>query len=582
MAKLPQAVNVVGGVSPQQMPGVQAPADAFGADMGKAVSQLGAFIEDEAQKQQRLDNQAEAQELSNELNTRLRNLEIGDGDQEVGYKNRLGKDAMDQRSTYEEQAEKIRKELIARATNPIVRQNFSGVAANRTGQFLTSVGGHFNAQRQAYRKTALENTTNVATDDAVNATDDATRLARANDAYTATFNYHSDDLGRPDAVAKTFAEEARSKVHQAVILGLVNNQPTAAREYYEANKGQVDPGDRPALEKVLRGGYVKEESARLVADLANQPGLDTLAKQIAWIKTKTNDVEVVDAAAQRAKEALAVAETDRKVKLRETKEDMWTKINNGTYKSFDQIPTDVIAQLDGTTVNTVKNAFVSIAKGGRGFALADDVDTMRLLHEASLNPDPQVMADIDLNDLRGKLTESQWLYWQGRQRAAASSDAKARRRQQSYTLADRLAKEALTAANIDYGKKASTKNAERAQNILNIAREVVENAAEEGRAATREEIQRELSAALLRVDYTGTNIISRGSDFRFERDADREYDIEDYGNPRVQRMISESIDLPQDQVVRIINAIVKQKKRVTLRNIEEAYFNAVNEMAPGP
>ena len=582
MAKLPQAVNVVGGVSPQQMPSVQAPADAFGADIGKAVSQLGAFIEDEAQKQQRLDNQAEAQELSNELNTRLRNLKLGDGDQEVGYMNRQGRDAMDQRSAYEEKAEKLRKELLGRASNPTVRQNVSGVFANSTGQFLTSVGGHFNAQRKAYRKTALENTTNVATDDAVNATDDATRLARANDAYTATFNYHSDDLGQPDAVAKTFAEEARSKVHQAVILGLVNNQPTAARKYYEANKGQVDPGDRPALEKVLRGGYVKEESARLVADLANQPGLDTLAKQIAWIKTKTNDVEVVDAAAQRAKEALAVAETDRKVKLRETKEDMWTKINNGTYKSFDQIPTDVIAQLDGTTVNTVKNAFVSIAKGGRGFALADDVDTMRLLHEASVNPDPQVMADIDLNDLRGKLTESRWLYWQGRQRAAASREEKERRRQDNYTLADRLAKEALTAANIDYGKKASTKNAARAQNILNIAREVVENAAEEGRAATREEIQRELSAALLRVDYTDLSIISSGSDFRFERDADREYDIEDYGNPRVQRMISESLDLPQDQVVRFINSIVKQKKRVTLRNIEEAYFNAVNARAPGP
>jgi hypothetical protein len=582
MAKLPQAVNVIGGVSPQQMPTVRAPVDAFGADMGKAVSQLGSFIEDEAQKQSRLDNQAEAQELSNELNTRLRNLELGDGDKQIGYKTLSGRDAMDQRQTYEEQAEKIRKELVGRATNPIVRQNFSGVAANRTGQFLTSVGGHFNAQRKAYRKTALDNTTNVATDDAVNATDDATRLAGANDAYTATFNYHSDDLGRPDAVAKTFAEEARSKVHRAVILGLVNNQPTAAREYYEANKGQVDPGDRPALEKVLRGGYVKEESARLVADLANQQGQDTLAKQIAWVKTKTTDVEVVDAATQRLKEAFAVAETDRKVKLRETKEDMWTKINNGTYTSFDQIPTDVIAQLDGTTVNTVKNAFVSIAKGGRGFALADDVDTMRLLHEASVNPDPQVMADIDLNDLRGKLTESRWLYWQGRQRAVASREAKELRRQQSYTLADRLAKEALTAANIDYGKQASTKNAERAQNILNIAREVVENAAEEGRAATREEIQRELSAALLRVDYTDLSIIARGTDFRFERDADREYDIEDYGDPRVQRMISESLDLPQDQVVRFINSIVKQKKRVTLRNIEEAYFNAVNAVAPGP
>ena len=62
------------------MPGVRVPAGAFGEDIGKATSELGAVVQQEADKQFDLDNKAEAQELSNELNTRMRALEIGDDD----------------------------------------------------------------------------------------------------------------------------------------------------------------------------------------------------------------------------------------------------------------------------------------------------------------------------------------------------------------------------------------------------------------------------------------------------------------------------------------------------------------------
>ena len=564
MAKLPQAVNVVGGVSPQQMPGVQAPADAFGADMGKAVSQLGAFIEDEAQKQQRLDNQAEAQELSNELNTRLRNLELGDGDQEVGYKNRLGRNAMDQRQTYEEQAEKIRKELVARATNPIVRQNFSGVAANRTGQFLTSVGGHFNAQRKAYRKTSLDNTTNVATDDAVNATDDETRLARANDAYTATFNYYSDDQGYKDAIAKTFAEEARSKVHTAVINSIVDNQPGVARAYYEKVKSQIDSGDRPAMERALRGGYVKEQSAALAAHPKASEG--TINERVAWAKTQsTTDIEVQDALIQRIQADFRLEETARKLKIRGLREAAFNMIETGKQKDgspisitdISDLPAELLATLPGNDMNAIQTYIKNKARRGSGFALTSDFTTTSKIDELLIGEDDQKLVDYDLNAQRTKLSQSDFRRYRNLQIAAKRRIDNDEAKDPNYTLANKTLKLAFDAAGIKTTAAASKTQKRLRTVVTENVYALVEQAKSEGRKATREEINRQIAADLLRVDPPGT--FNEGP--RATRDLGEGYAIPDLDDTEVQQQVATATGVPLPVIQKIISDHTKAKTR---------------------
>lgn len=559
MAKLPQAVNVVGGVSPQQMPGVQAPADAFGADMGKAISQLGSFIEDEAQKQQRLDNQAEAQELSNELNTRLRNLELGDGDQEPGYKNRLGRDAMDQRQTYEEQAEKIRKELVGRATNPIVRQNFSGVAANRTGQFLTSVGGHFNAQRKAYRKTALDNTTNVATDDAVNATDDATRLARANDAYTATFNYHSDDLGRPDAIAKTFAEEARSKVHQAVILGLVNNQPTAARKYYEANKSQVDPGDRPALEKMLRGGYVDEQSATQAATIDAKPKL-TYAQKLAEAR-KIEDIDVRDATVKRLETRRLQAERQLQLDNRARLQDTLEKIEKGDYRKTSDIPIELrVSLMENRQFSQIEAALKG--KADRDDIYAERTDPEALAEIVDTTADPAAFRNLDLNKYKTKLDRTDWFQYKVKQDQAKAKYRGERLKGPKFDLGDEALREVISRVfgmtpakgrKGDFGKAAAVVDAE--------LRRYIQQQFDAEKPVNEAELKRIAIRGLMKIKYTDNYLIQRRdyTDFRAQAEEGREFGLVNIDSEQTIERVAAGLGVTPADARKLINKLIVDK-----------------------
>jgi len=579
MAKLPQAVDVLGGVSPQQIPTVRAPADAFGADIGKAVSQLGSFIEDEAQKQQRLDNQAEAQELSNELNTRLRNLKLGDGDQEVGYMNRLGRDAMDQRVAYEEKAENIRKELLGRTSNPIVRQNVTGVFATSTGQFLTSIGGHFNAQRKAYRKTSLDNTTNVATDDAVNATDDETRLARANDAYTATFNYYSDDQGYKDAIAKTFAEEARSKVHTAVINSIVDNQPSVARAYYKKVKSQIDSGDRPAMEKALRGGYVKEQSAKLAADPKASEG--TIEERIAWAKTQSRtDIEVQDALISRIQADFRMEETARKLKIRRLREDAFNMIETGKKKDgslisitdISDLPAELLATLPGNDMNAIQTYIKNKARRGSGFALTSDFTTTSKIDELIIEEDDEKLVDYDLDAQRTKLSQTDFRRYRTAQIAAKRRLEKQEAKDPSYTLANKELKLAFDAAGIKTTAGASKKQKRLRTLVTRNVYDLVDRAKEEGRKPTREEINRQIVTDLLVVNPPGP--MNKGR--RVMADLTTNYEISDTDDEAVLEQIAIASDVPLQEVRNIVRDLKKELMKVTLDRVRALYQNKID------
>ena len=239
MATLPTAANVIGAVQPQSAPNVRVPRDAFpnydaAADtIGKIGRTLGAsFIRENIE--------TEAQDLSTQFNTFSRILENGDTEgedydqdgslispsldpnrkRERGYLNLLNKEAMDRRSEYEQRFEDERKRLEQTATTDAARRMFRKAAIARQEQFLNRVGKHFNDQRTAYRKVVLDTTVAEATESAIV---DHENPEHANDVRNATYNYYV-SRGYSDKVAQSMADEARSKLHLAVVksLGVTN------------------------------------------------------------------------------------------------------------------------------------------------------------------------------------------------------------------------------------------------------------------------------------------------------------------------------------------------------------------------
>lgn len=587
MAKLPQALNVVGGVSPQQLPGVRVPAGAFGEDIGKAARELGAVVQQEADKQFDLDNKAEAQELSNELNTRMRALEIGDGDQEPGYRSALGKAAMDKRGSYEQRAEDLRKELMGRASNDTVRRTFGAVAANRTGRFYDTVGAHFNAQRLAFRETAMNNTNNVATDNAVNATTDEERVAHADDAHQNTWNYYTKQRGLPDAIAKTYADDARSAVHKAVILGLVDDEPSAAREYYKKIERQIDGGDKPALEKALRGGYVKEQSRIEAMKIANTRDQGTgeplsLTEQMARAK-RIKDVDVSDAAIARLKADHQIRETERKIEIRALRQEAYEMIENGVdrngepvdpIKSFSDLPTALKAALPGNDAAQLIRYIASKNDRGSGFAIgASDPTTEADLYEKSIAEDKSDFIDVDLNSLRSKLTREDYRRFITLQRGFVKERKSESYKNPSYALADRLTKEAVAAAGIKIGPK-KTANNKRFSIVVRNTRALVDEAREAGRPPpSREDIMKQLARDLLKIDEPGWEAKNK---YRFEAEMSPGYQIADYEDADVQAQIATATGIPVAEVAKIIRDLDLESRSgtntgITLDGITQIY-----------
>jgi len=574
MAKLPTAIDVTGAVAPRQMPGVRVPAGAFGEDIGKAASELGAYLENEATVQLDLDNKAEAQELSNELNTRMRALEIGDGDQETGYRNALGKAAMDSRGDYEQRAEDLRKELMARATNDTVRRTFGAVAANRTGRFYDTVGTHFNAQRLAFRETAFKNTNNVATDNAVNATTDEERVAHADDAFTNTWMYYSEQKGLSDKIARTFAEEARSAVHKSVILGLVDNQPTAARKYYEKIQGQIDSGDKPALAKALRGGYVKEESARLAANPDAQTG--TLAERVKWAKTQsTKDIEVQDALVQRISADFRVEETARKERIRTMREEAFNMIETGkdadgnpkVIKDISDLPVELIATLPGNDLTALTNYIKNKAKRGSGFSLSSDFNTTSAIDDVIIGEDDEEFVNYDLNSVRTKLTQTDFRRYRALQIAAKKRIANEEAKDPSYTLANKELKLAFDAYGIKTTASATKKQKRLRTLVTRNVYDLVEDAKAEGRKLTRDEINRQIVTDLLVVNPPGMSNQGR----RVMADLTTDYEISDADEAEVQEQIATASKVPLREVQEIVRVLRKEGTKVTLDLVQRLY-----------
>ena len=573
MAKLPTAIDVTGAVAPRQMPGVRVPAGAFGEDIGKATSELGAVLQQEADKQLDLDNKAEAQELSNELNTRMRALEIGDGDQETGYRNALGKAAMDSRGDYEQRAEDLRKELMARATNDTVRRTFGAVAANRTGRFYDTVGTHFNAQRAAFRETAFKNTNNVATDNAVNATTDEERTTAANDAYINTEAYYREQKGLPDTVAKTFAEEARSAVHKAVILGLVDNQPTAAREYYKKIEGQIDSGDKPVLAKALRGGYVKEKSAAAAAKVLAMPEIEGIKAQEKWIRANEKDVDVADAAVKRLNADLALTEKDRKIKNRDLLEDTLTKIDDGTYTSPTDIPVALrTALIESRAMDGVLRAFDNKVRSGEPFSRVDDANAIEdLLDAVTAEDDPSQSAlrELDLNDYKSRLSKRTWLQYKIKQTNAIKKYNGERQKGPKFDLGDEALREVTS---VVFGKTP----AKAAKGAFGKARAVVDDQLrrylqkqfDAEQPVDEAELKRIAIRGFLKIQYTdnntvlgySTNLREDSTDFRAQAEDGRAFALADLDNEQTVERVAAAVGESPAQTRKAIKLLTDNKK----------------------
>ena len=255
MATLPTAADVLGKVSPTSLAPVKIDRSVFpdysaAFDLGTELFATGLALQEK-------DNETEAQDLVNQLNTSRRELFDGTSDEQPGFASLKGKHAKDERERVEAAFEKKRKELLGSASNDAVRRKVSPLFARQSETFLGRVAGHVRTQTDVYTQEVNEATTIELRQNAIeNGGARASIGVVWRHAYRTAFN----KTGVADN-ARSAAETAVSNAHSGVINELTINDPVAAREYFEANKAEIDRGEWKKLMPAI-----KDNEQKIVAD----------------------------------------------------------------------------------------------------------------------------------------------------------------------------------------------------------------------------------------------------------------------------------------------------------------------------
>ncbi len=156
-------------------------------------------------------------------------------------------------------------------------------------------------------------------------------------AYAATRNVDPE-------VEKQLMGKALTNFNLNRIQNLVNQSPALAREYFTANKAEIDGAHWDDVEKLLKIGTTREVAQRTAAELAAK-GL-TEADGLTWIRENLKGEEQ-DAAASQWKMVLGEQRQAREGSQKDAADTAWK-----TYSETNNIaavPTSVVQRMDGKT-----------------------------------------------------------------------------------------------------------------------------------------------------------------------------------------------------------------------------------------
>lgn len=232
---------------------ISATPDAFGAQEARAtgavaqgldaVASLAADKDDEF-------NEAEAQELDNELSRRLRDRLYG---QENGYlSTQRGRAAVDGRVQVEADIESLVEEIAGTARNERAAAMFRSVGGRRAASAYGDVATYAAQQSRIYQNEQSEGRINEAIDNAVAAYEDPAVVQANMDTAVSELERLRQREGWSPEAYQSRVRRLQSDMSTRVIVSLAATNPEAAQEMYERVRPQLGAQEAGELLTTMR------------------------------------------------------------------------------------------------------------------------------------------------------------------------------------------------------------------------------------------------------------------------------------------------------------------------------------------
>lgn len=401
MAKIPTAADLTQ-VTPQAAPLVRVPTGAYGEQIAQAAENLGNTAMQIGEQIKKQEDEDDAKMLDSRLSKRLRDIEFGDGKDEMGFYSLQGNNALDAHKSYSDRVEKALKDIGADARSRGSARMFNRVGRNRVSSTLDKFGSHINRARLK-----------VSSDASTAVIEEATSMAAANAGDPVEVAKYI-DLARLEARKKALRENgdkdyvkrqvaaAVTKAHVGVINNLLSrpNGGIAAKKYFLKNLVQIDGSVRAALRdkvntaSVLSDAQLKVDEVVKGLDLSNPDHANKARKAV---RTTTVD-KVREMARINLSHRIAEAKSEQVLKDNQLRDSAIKKIFSQNHAAITIEERQAMMKNLGTASFLEKGpAMVSAMKQGR--YNKPDAKTVTDI-EAMSDED---FAALDLQPLVGKL-----------------------------------------------------------------------------------------------------------------------------------------------------------------------------------
>lgn len=551
------------GAAPIPENGVRASANAFGANVGQAVVGAGNTVSNSAnmlgnigvERQDKVNVAASVDAYSKFRDEWL--------PLEVAFKARTGINAdkvtVDARKSFDD----LRARYMGDMEDD-VKLRFEGLTRGMRESKLDSFSVHEQAQTLAAYNENLMAMANLTIEDAVESYGSPSEVAKSKK-IIAKATRETMKGSTPEAI-ELAVQTANTQMHNAVIDKIMVQSPEAAQNYYLRHKDDISEKQQTAIEEKLR---IKVEitTAQSFADTALTAQM-TYDEAIADARKKYSGTQE-ETVVKEVKLRFAEKATGESLAEKQANADVWKSVVDGGSKN--DLPASVLSKLTPLMHSALDRFEQQRAITGSGYAAITDVATGNKLHNAWME-DPVAFALYELEQDQPNMTESDYHYWQGQQRLLSKADAKDKAKLASYTQSDKLAKEYMNAAGIKYGASANTANAAKAQKVLSLARQVVDDALVDGRKPTRDEMEQALSTLFLTGEVEGSGF--------FENDDYTFYEVANTGNAAKFYLddvssqvpnISKATGVPEESVLDVVRLLKKNGAPITPSNIQKMY-----------
>ncbi|MBY3038938.1 TIGR02594 family protein [Rhizobium laguerreae] len=250
---------------------VRADADAFGASVGRGMESLARGVSEvgeAALQAQELDDINRAKDADNKYAEWARNAMYGDS----GFMSLEGKNAVEARSAFEQQANEKRTEY-GKDLTPGAAKHYQDASQGRLNGLLNSSIQHSAGQRKAWFSDTSNARMSTFADDALADYGDTSKV---NAALTGGINELKQQAFMHGWDNETFAakkQEYVSGVTKNIVLRMAADDPLAADKYISDAGGRLTAADRYDLTKALKTPILAAKANRNVADITG--GLST-------------------------------------------------------------------------------------------------------------------------------------------------------------------------------------------------------------------------------------------------------------------------------------------------------------------